>query len=282
MNIKELEALIKLLDDKDQFVVDQVEGKLREYYAQLPSSVWSSFYKELPPTSKERLYNVLARFNYEKSIDLMKTWLENPLMLSEALFIVARVLNPFLEYHQFLSLILRFTRYFPKDFSKNYSALEQARYTSHIFYKIEGFEWYHTQPFVKYLNPEYVVKHGRGSHITWALIIIAVLQYFKINWLLLSNVALTHSYIVIPADVKKTLYFFIDPRTGEILHTTPLSQADIEALLQTNFKHYNLLNIKSLVLAFLLDNVLPREMDDIWQIFNRFNTMIANSDKNFK
>ena len=282
MNIKELEALLKLLDDKDQFVVDQVEEKLKEYYAHLPSSIWSNFYKGLSQPARQRLHSVLTKFNYDKSISLMQTWLENPLMLSEALFVISRVLNPCLEYHQFLSQILRFTRHFPEDFSKNYSPLEQARYAIRIFYKVEGYQWYHTQPFVKYLNPEYVVKHARGSHITWALIIIAVLQHMDIHWLLLSNMALTHSYIVVPANAKKLLYFFIDPRTGDILSTTPLSQTDVETLLQTGLKHYNLLNIKSLILAFLLDGVLPREMDDIWQIFNRFNTMIANSDKNFK
>ncbi len=282
MNFKELEALIKLLSDDNSFILGQVEKKLQEYYDNIPLSAWSDFLLTAPAQSKKRLVQLLSKFNYDKVIFLMRNWLNKPDFLSEGLFIISRVFNPMLEYHQFLKLLYRYKHFIPENFSTNFSPLEQARYITNLFYKKEKFIWSNQPQLITALNPQNVLENNQGSHITIALIIVALLQHFGIYWLVLSNMSLTHTYILVPSSKKDKLYFFIDPRTGTILNSSPLSNTDIEKVIILPEYQYNILSIKSLVLAFLIDNSLPRELDDIWHIFNQFNAMLANYGKSFK
>jgi hypothetical protein len=144
MNFKEIEALIKLLSDDDSFILDQVEGKLNEYFKTLPPSVWSQFLNSANEKSKERLKNLLEKFNIKYVIDLADNWLQNPTLLSEGLFIISRVFNPFLDYHEFLALIYQLIHYLPTEFANNYTDLEQAQIISHLFFKDLEFKWEHT------------------------------------------------------------------------------------------------------------------------------------------
>ncbi len=282
MNFRELKALVKLLSDENSFILDQVEKKLKEYYDNIPLSAWSDFIMTAPSLSQKRLINLLRKFNHDKVINLMRNWLEKPDSLSEALFIISRVFNPMLEYHQFLRLFYNYKYYIPQNFSTNYSPLEQARFITNLIYKQEKFVW-STQPkLITALNPQNVLENNQGSHITIALIIVAMLQHFGIYWLVLSNMSLSHTFILVPGSKQYKLYFFIDPRTGSILNSSPLSNEDIEKIIILPDYQYNILSIKSLILAFLLDDSLPRELDDIWRIFNQFNAMLANYGKSFK
>ncbi len=282
MNYKEIEALVKLLSDDDSFVLDQVEGKLWDYFDKVPPSVWSQFYNNAPEKSRKRLLGLFEAFNREEVIALAGKWLENPNLLSEGLYFVARLFNPFLDYQEFLAMIYKLSYYFPEDFPKNYTYREIASFISRLFFKTLEFKWEHQPPFIRTLNPEYVLRNLRGSHITLALIMVALLQHFGIYWVVLSDMSLIHTYIVAPANPKKGLYFFIDPRTGYIISESQLAKKDVETLIKTSEKHYNLLSIKSLVVAYLRENVLPRERDDDWYVLNQINSMIASYGKKIK
>ncbi len=279
MNLQELEALIKLLEDNDSFVLDQVEGKLKEYFKTVPSSIWSQLIHDAPKIAKERLESLFSQYNFNLILDKSKAWMENPVMLSEALYLIAKIFNPFLEYHDFLALIMRYVHYFPKDFSKNMTPLEQANFINELFYKELEYQWIHKQPLSDNLNPEYVLRNLKGSHITMALIIVAILQHLGIFWVVLSDMTLTHTFIVIPTNPRKKLYFFMDPRTGFIKSNSNLSKQDVEELLRNTAEHYNLLSLKSLIVAYLQKDVLPREYDDQWYLLNRINSLIASYGK---
>jgi hypothetical protein len=109
-----------------------------------------------------------------------------------------------------------------------------------------------------------------------------MLQHIGIYWIVLSDMTLSHTYIVVPAKPKKGLYFFLDPRSGHISNSSPLAPKEVETIIKTNTNHYNLLSIKSLVVAYLQQDVLPREMDDYWYTLNKINSLIASYGQKFQ
>ncbi len=275
METQEIKALIKLLDEQDEYIIGQVEERLQQYYNMLPVSTWSVYLQDLPDRQKQRLYEILKKFNYDWVLDQMRIWAASPQVLSYGLYLVSRVFSPLLEFPDFAGLLYSFNKSFPDDF-KNFPVKDKAVFLVKAFT-----EWYRGYPNEIFksdspaaFDPYAVLMLKEGSVITISLLMCAVMEKYGLHWLVVSDARLRYTYIVVPEQDDD--FFVIDTRNSIITQSLPFSRDDIIRELHKGYLKNNLLSMKSLVMGLLQEGIFPENsMQDEWQIINRFNYLLS-------
>ena len=101
MNDNELKALISLLDDEDQEVVDHVEQRIRQMGGQMIPLLETEWEGSFDSTLQKRIEEIIHDLQYESVLDRMRDWKNGGAMdLLEGLWIVATYQYPDLSLHK--------------------------------------------------------------------------------------------------------------------------------------------------------------------------------------
>ncbi len=272
MNNREVQALIKLLDDDDNFVVETVEGRLLDIYDGLTPFDLKLLYNSAKGKAKSRFENIARRKSGIYFEERIKDWFIRPSDPVEPLFLISRLFEPFIDEDYFFNFFDSINELIPDNFLHNFSPLEQANIITGIFFGDRHIRTNMRPPIYKSYIPSNVIKYKQGSPLTIATMIVVVANRLGLEWILNFDLPYRQVLIAIPSG-KDSDFFFIDPRFGSIISDVP---EDFDAKEMNNPQNImeqvpdkTVYNIIPLLTVFLQENFLPRHMDSQWYAIKR-------------
>lgn len=181
-NRKEIEALIYLLDDTDDEVIEQVEARLLELGDISLPVLEDVLYQLEEPLQIERVQALLKKLKFERHIDFFRKWKEEGSDdLLGALIAIARLKYPDIERQEIENAIDKIKLDAWIEMHYDLTSYEKVRILNHIFFNVHQFkgdsEDYHNAD-NSFINK--VLERHRGNPISLAVIYSMVAQKLNI------------------------------------------------------------------------------------------------------
>lgn len=220
----EIQALVKLLDDPDEEIFNQVSGKLLDQgYEVIPQleQAWEQSFNEKIQT---RLENLIQEIQLNSAKINIKEWTKNGGKdLFEGAFLIAKHQYPELSFNYYYNKLEQIRKDIWLEINENLTALEKVRIINHIFFKIYEFSsnaanFYAPQN--NYIN--HVLETKKGNPITLSILYSSLAERLNIP---IYGVNLPKNFIVAykneytnSEDPQNQVLFYINPfNKGAIL-----------------------------------------------------------------
>ncbi len=221
---KQIKALVKLLDDPDEGVYEQVSEQLKtQGYEVIPQleKAWEQSFNEKIQT---RLENLIQEIQLSSATTNLGKWSrEGGADLFEGAFLVAKHQYPELSYDYYRKKLDEIKKDIWLEINDNLTALEKVRIINHVFFKIYGFasnaaNFYAPQN--NYIN--HVLETKKGNPITLSILYSSLAQELSIP---IYGINLPKNFIVAyqneytkKEDPQNQILFYINPfNKGAIL-----------------------------------------------------------------
>ena len=246
MTDKEIMALVKLLDDPDEDIFQQVSEKLiSQGYDVIPKleKAWEQSFND---KMQGRLENLIQEIQLNSAKRNLGRWArEGANNLFEGAFLVAKHQYPELSFDYYNKKLEEIKRDVWLELNENLTALEKVRIINHIFYKIYGFSsnaanFYAPQN--NYIN--HVLETRKGNPITLSIIYSSLAQRLGIP---IYGVNLPKNFIVAykneytnREEPQNQVLFYINPfNKGAILGKKEIDYCNLSDSLP-NYSLHNL------------------------------------------
>lgn len=182
LNNKEVEALLKLLDDSDHEVYRQVEERLLSLGSDVIPALEKSWENSLDLVLQQRIEDLIHKIQFATVQNDLKTWaISGAFDLLQGFLIVSKYQYPDLDEHKIINQIESVKRDAWIELRYDTSPIEKVKILNHVFYNIHGFTGnvtnYH-DPQNSYLN--IVMESRRGNQISLAIIYSVIAQKLDI------------------------------------------------------------------------------------------------------
>lgn len=182
MNNREVEALLKLLDDSDVNIYRQVEERLLSYGSDVIPALEKSWENTLDILLQQRIEELIHKIQFADVKRDLKTWaISGAFDLLNGFIIVSRYQYPDLDEQKIINQIEAIKRDAWIELRYDTSPIEKVKILNHVFYNIHGFTGnvtnYH-DPQNSYANV--VMDSRRGNQISLAIIYSAIAQRLDI------------------------------------------------------------------------------------------------------
>lgn len=182
LNNKEVEALLKLLDDSDFEVYRQVEERLLSYGTDVIPALEKSWENSLDIILQQRIEDLIHKIQFSSVKDELKTWaISGAFDLLQGFIIVSKYQYPDFDEQKIINQIESIKRDAWIELRYDTSPIEKVKILNHVFYNIHGFIGnvtnYH-DPQNSYLN--IVMETRRGNQISLAIIYSVIAQRLDI------------------------------------------------------------------------------------------------------
>ncbi|MBS3807742.1 MAG: transglutaminase family protein [Bacteroidales bacterium] len=221
---QEIKALVKLLDDPDDQIYQQVSDQLKSQgYDVIPTleQAWERSFNEKIQT---RLESLIQEIQLNSATTNLGKWVhEGGQNLFEGAFLVAKHQYPELSFDYYNQKLEEIKRDVWLELNENLTALEKVRIINHVFFKIYGFSsnaanFYAPQN--NYIN--HVLETKKGNPITLSILYSSLAQKLDIP---IYGVNLPKNFIVAykneftrKEDPQNQVLFYINPfNKGAIL-----------------------------------------------------------------
>jgi regulator of sirC expression with transglutaminase-like and TPR domain len=178
MDHKELEALIKLLDDSDPEVFSHVEDRLLNFGDEVIPVLEKFWEQSLDVVLQQRIENLIHKIQFRNVKQDLQTWaISGAFDLLQGFIIVSRYQYPDLDEQKIINQIEAIKRDAWIELNYDTSPVEKIKILNHIFYNIQGFTGNTTNyqdPQNSYLNV--VLETRRGNQISLAIIYSVIAQ----------------------------------------------------------------------------------------------------------
>jgi regulator of sirC expression with transglutaminase-like and TPR domain len=222
---KEIEALLKLLDDPDEGVYNTAFEKLIDQgYDVIPDleKAWEQSFDE---KIQQRLENLIQEIQVNSTQRSLKKWADNGGKdLFKGAFFVAKHQYTELSYDFYQKKLEEIKKDIWLEINENLTALEKVRIINHVLFKIYGFSGNTANfyaPQNNYIN--HVLENKRGNPITLAIIYSVVAQklnlpVYGVNLPKNFIVAYKNPYAGYDSELNQQVLFYINPfNKGAIL-----------------------------------------------------------------
>lgn len=177
-NRKEIDALVKLLDDPDREISEQIEDRLLFFGDGVIEYLESAWEKSFDGAIQQRLEEVIHKIQFEKvKLDLSIWNLSGGLDLLEGVLIINRYQYPDLKREKIIHELEELKQEAWLHFGYEMSPLEKVNVMNHVLYQVKGFSGNtanHQDPQNSYLN--LVLETKKGNQLTLAIIYSLVAQ----------------------------------------------------------------------------------------------------------
>jgi regulator of sirC expression with transglutaminase-like and TPR domain len=227
MKEQEIKALIRLLDDNDAEVFEQIESKLVTLgRAVIPilESAWSS---SLDALMQERIENIIHKIQVDDLYKELKEWATNGgVDLMKGALLIARYQYADLNEKQILATLDKIKKDAWLEMNPNLTALEQIKILNHIFFEIHGFSGntqnYHA-PQNSFVN--IAIETKKGNPLMLAILYLEVARSAEIP---VYGVNLPEHFILCYKDEQSMLGLHPEAETSNILfYINPFSKGDV-------------------------------------------------------
>nr|WP_294901318.1 transglutaminase-like domain-containing protein [uncultured Pedobacter sp.] len=182
VNEKEVNSLIKLLDDPDQQVYDLVEGKLLSYGNEVIGYLENAWENSFDAVLQERIENVVHKIQYQNVREDLALWYQSGgFDLLRGFLIVNKYQYPDLNEEKIINQIEAIKRDVWLQMMYEASPVEKVKLLNHIFYNVYGFSGNtknHQNPQNSYLSQ--VLESKKGNQISLAIIYSVIAQKLDI------------------------------------------------------------------------------------------------------
>ncbi|NRF38773.1 MULTISPECIES: transglutaminase-like domain-containing protein [Pedobacter] len=181
-NIKEITALVKLLDDPDQEIYQHVEGRLLEYGNEVIDYLENVWEHSLDSLLQERIENLVHKIQFANVKEDLNLWYQSGAFdLLQGALVINRYQYPDLDEDKIILQIEEIKREIWLGLQYEMSSIEKIKLINHIFYNIYGFSGNtknHHDPQNSYINQ--VLESKKGNQISLAIIYSTLAQKLDI------------------------------------------------------------------------------------------------------
>lgn len=175
---KELEALLRLMDDPDSEVYDQVKQHVVEYGTEAIPYLESAWMNLANEGELERIEAVMDEIYLNDTFDKLKAWKnEGSHDLLEAYLHLSAFQEPNFSYEDHRKSVEKIQRDVWMEMNEDLTALEKIRVLNHIFYTVYGFKELKERKVstLSYLISN-VLRVQKGNPLSLALIYLIIAQ----------------------------------------------------------------------------------------------------------
>ncbi len=179
---KEINSLIKLLDDPDREIFEHVHHKLISYGGEVIEYLESAWEQAFDPIQQERIANLVHEIQFSLLKEELKLWYQGGAFdLLQGILIINKYQYPDLDEQKIINQIEVIKRDIWLQMIYDASPPEQVKLINHVFYNIHGFSGNtanHQDPQNSYLSQ--VLETKKGNQISLAIIYSIIAQKLDI------------------------------------------------------------------------------------------------------
>ncbi|TDQ06564.1 transglutaminase-like domain-containing protein [Pedobacter metabolipauper] len=181
-NVKEINALVKLLDDPDQEIYQHVEERLLGYGNQVIEYLETAWEHSLDTLLQQRIENIVHKIQFSNVKEDLNLWYQSGAFdLLQGAMVINRYQYPDLDEEKIILQIEEIKREIWLGLQYEMSSIEKIKLINHIFYNIYGFSGNtknHHDPQNSYINQ--VLESKKGNQISLAIIYSTLAQKLDI------------------------------------------------------------------------------------------------------
>lgn len=181
-NSKEIDALIRLLEDPDQEVYYEVEKRLLEHGNSVIKFLETEWEKSLDTLIQERIENIVHQIQFNNVKEDLSLWYQSGAFdLLKGALVINRYQYPDLDEQRIINQLEDIRREIWLGLQHEMSSVEKIKLINHIFYKVNGFSGNtknHHDPQNSYINQ--VLDTRKGNQISLAIIYCTIAQKLDI------------------------------------------------------------------------------------------------------
>jgi regulator of sirC expression with transglutaminase-like and TPR domain len=182
MNKKEVESLIKLLDDPDNEISRHVEDKLLSYGNEVISFLENAWSQSLDLVLQERIENLVHKIQFHNvKRDLELWYVSGAFDLLQGMLIINKYQYPDLDEQKIINQLEEIKRDIWLQLLYEMSAVEKVKIINHVLYTTHGYRGNtsnHLDPQNSYLSQ--VLESKKGNQILLAVIYSVIAQKLDI------------------------------------------------------------------------------------------------------
>ncbi|MBB6502668.1 transglutaminase-like domain-containing protein [Pedobacter cryoconitis] len=181
-NSTEINALVKLLDDPDPEVFEQVAKRLLEHGTSVIHFLETEWEKSLDTLLQERIENIVHQIQFNTVKEDLNLWYQSGAFdLLQGALVMNRYQYPDLDEQKVILQIEEIKREIWLGLQYEMSSVEKIKLINHVFYNIHGFRGNtknHHDPQNSYINQ--VLETKKGNQISLAIIYSTIAQKLDI------------------------------------------------------------------------------------------------------
>lgn len=181
-NSKEINALIKLLDDPDMEIYQHVEKRLLEYGSQVVDYLENEWEHSLDALLQERIENIVHKIQFSSVKEDLNLWYQSGAFdLLQGALAINRYQYPDLDEQKIILQIEEIKREIWLGLQYEMSSIEKIKLINHVFYNVYGFGGNtknHHDPQNSYISQ--VMESKKGNQISLAIIYSTLAQKLDI------------------------------------------------------------------------------------------------------
>ena len=182
MNEKEIESLIKLLDDPDQEIASHVEEKLLSYGNAVIHHLENAWGQSLDSILQERIENLVHKIQYQNIKKELELWyIGGAFDLLQGILIINKYQYPDLDDQKVINQLEDIKRDIWMQMIYDMSPVEKVKLINHVIYGTNGFTGNttnHQDPQNSYISQ--VLESRKGNQILLAVIYSIIAQKLDI------------------------------------------------------------------------------------------------------
>ncbi len=174
----QINAMIKLLDDPDEEIFGQIEGRLLEMGAEVIPILEGAWEDSENDIIQGRIENIIQKINYDDVCRKLVNWarLGAQNLLTGAL-LVAKYQYPELDEEKVKNTINQIKQDVWLELNENLTALEKVKILNHILFDVHGFDGnrknYHS-PNNSYINN--IIESKKGNPLSLGILYMIIAQ----------------------------------------------------------------------------------------------------------
>ncbi len=181
-NSTEIKALVKLLDDPDPEIFEQIEKRLLEHGTSVIHFLETEWEKSLDTLLQERIENIVHQIQFNTVKEDLSLWYQSGAFdLLQGALVINRYQYPDLDEQKVINQLEDIKREIWTNLQYEMSSVEKIKLINHIFYNIHGFKGNtknHHDPQNSYINQ--VLETKKGNQISLAIIYATIAQKLDI------------------------------------------------------------------------------------------------------
>lgn len=181
-NSKEISALVKLLDDPDPEIYQQIEGRLLEYGTEVIDYLEDAWEQSLDTLLQSRIEDIIHQIQFKNVKEDLNLWYQSGAFdLLQGALVINRYQYPDLDEQKIINQIEEIKREIWMNLQYEMSSVEKIKLINHVFYNIYGFSGNtknHHDPQNSYISQ--VLESKKGNQISLAIIYSTLAQKLDI------------------------------------------------------------------------------------------------------
>ena len=182
INHKELESLIKLLDDPDEEIAQHIEQKLLSYGNEVIEYLEGAWEQSFDAVLQERIENLVHKIQYQSVKKELELWYHGGSFdLLQGVIIINKYQYPDMDPSKIINQIEEIKREVWLQMVYDMSAIEKVKIINHVLYSIYNFTGNttkHQDPQNSYISQ--VLESKKGNQISLAIIYSVIAQKLDI------------------------------------------------------------------------------------------------------